>query len=419
MNSFTYLFLVALIVSHAVQFWLIRRQDLHVRAYRDAVPDAFKDSIALDVHQKAADYTLEKNRLSKLGASLDIILLLFFTLGGGIRLITRTWSSMDISPMIVGAGLILSVFLISHLVELPLAIYHTFGVEEKFGFNRSTPKRFAVDQLLQLTLMLTLGGPLVIVILWVMKDIGSLWWFVAWLIIMAYSFFLTWAYPTVIAPLFNKFTLLENTELTTRIETLLERCGFSSKGIFVMDGSRRTGHGNAYFTGFGSNKRIVFFDTLINHLDLDEVEAVLAHELGHFKRRHVIKMMIASATMSLIGLAILGWVSRQGWFYSGLGVDGQSDAVALILFVLVSPVFTVFLRPVFAHFQRKHEFEADDFASMFAQPSALISALIKLYRDNATTLTPDPLYTAFHYSHPPAAVRINNLAQKRVSSAST
>ncbi|MGH8499950.1 MAG: M48 family metallopeptidase, partial [Methylococcales bacterium] len=395
MNSFTYLFLVALIVSHAVQFWLIRRQDLHVRAYRDAVPDAFKDSIALDVHQKAADYTLEKNRLSKLGASLDIILLLFFTLGGGIRLITRTWSSMDISPMIVGAGLILSVFLISHLVELPLAIYHTFGVEEKFGFNRSTPKRFAVDQLLQLTLMLTLGGPLVIVILWVMKDIGSLWWFVAWLIIMAYSFFLTWAYPTVIAPLFNKFTLLENTELTTRIETLLERCGFSSKGIFVMDGSRRTGHGNAYFTGFGSNKRIVFFDTLINHLDLDEVEAVLAHELGHFKRRHVIKMMIASATMSLIGLAILGWVSRQGWFYSGLGVDGQSDAVALILFVLVSPVFTVFLRPVFAHFQRKHEFEADDFASMFAQPSALISALIKLYRDNATTLTPDPLYTAF------------------------
>ncbi|MCI0654083.1 MAG: M48 family metallopeptidase [Methylococcaceae bacterium] len=418
MNSFTYLFLVALILSHAVQFWLIRRQDLHVRAHRDAVPDAFKESIALDVHRKAADYTLEKNRLGKIGGSLDIVLLLFFTLGGGISLIARTWSLMDISPMIAGVGLILSIFLISHLVELPLAIYHTFGVEEKFGFNRSTTKQFVVDQLLQLTLMLALGGPLVIVILWVMKDIGSLWWFVAWLIIMAYSFFLTWAYPTVIAPLFNKFTLLDNAELTTRIEALLERCGFSSKGIFVMDGSRRTGHGNAYFTGFGNNKRIVFFDTLINTLNLDEVEAVLAHELGHFKRRHVIKMMIANATMSLIGLAILGWVSRQGWFYSGLGVDVQSDAAALILFVLVSPVFTVFLRPVFAHFQRKHEFEADDFASMFAQPAALISALIKLYRDNATTLTPDPLYTAFHYSHPPAAVRIDNLARKSIKPAS-
>lgn len=419
MNIFTYFFLIALIVSHAVQFWLIRRQDLHIRAHRHAVPGVFKESFSLDDHRRAADYTLAKSRLSRLSESLDIILLLFFTLGGGISLIARFWSTLDISPIIGGSGLILSILLISHFVKLPLAIYQIFAIEQKFGFNRMTPKLYVVDQVKQLGLTLVLGVPLVMVILWVMKDVGSLWWLLAWLIIQAYLLGLTWAYPVFIAPLFNTFTSLDNQELTSRIEALLERCGFSSKGIFVMDGSRRSGHGNAYFTGFGSNKRIVFFDTLINTLDPGEVEAVLAHELGHFKRRHVIKMMIASATMSLVGLAILGWISHQGWFYSGLGVDVQSNAAALILFGLVSPVFTVFLRPVFAHFQRKHEFEADDFASMFAEPSALISALIKLYRDNKATLTPDPLYTAFHYSHPPAAVRIDNLSHKTVSRAAT
>lgn len=418
MNTFTYLFLVALILSHAIHFWLNRRQVEHVRSHRDAVPDAFKESIALDAHQKAADYTVEKNRISKFSSGLEIILLLLFTLGGGINLIAGFWSAMDISPLLSGAGLIMSVFLISHLAELPLAVFQTFKIEEKFGFNRSTPKQFFVDQILQLTLALALGAPLVMLILWVMADIGTLWWLLAWLIIMAFSLFLTWAYPTFIAPLFNKFTLLDNQELKTRIEALLERCGFSSKGIFVMDGSRRSGHGNAYFTGFGSNKRIVFFDTLIDTLNPDEVEAVLAHELGHFKRKHVIKMLVASAAMSLSGLAILGWISQQQWFYTGLGVDVSSNATALILFLLVSPVFTVFLQPVSAYFQRKHEFEADDFASMFAKPTALISALIKLYRDNAATLTPDPLYTAFHYSHPPAAVRIANLSEKSIRPAS-
>ncbi|MGR9106995.1 MAG: M48 family metallopeptidase [Gammaproteobacteria bacterium] len=419
MNAFTYLFLVALFLSYAVQFWLIRRQDLHVLKHRGAVPEPFKESIALDIHQKAADYTLEKNRFTKYSGGLDILLLLLFTLGGGIGLIAHVWSSMDLSPIVEGAALILSIYLLAHLAELPLAIYRIFGVEEKFGFNRSTPKQFIVDQLLHLALILVLGGPLVILILWVMTNVGALWWLLAWLITLAFSLWLSWAYPTFIAPLFNKFTLLDNEELKNRIEALLERCGFSSQGIFVMDGSRRSGHGNAYFTGFGSNKRIVFFDTLIATLNSDEVEAVLAHELGHFKRKHVIKTLIASAAMTLIGFAILGWISRQGWFYTGLGVDTKSDAAALILFVLVSPVFTVFLQPLVAYFQRRHEFEADDFASMFARPSALISALIKLYRDNATTLTPDPLYTAFHYSHPPAAIRIANLAEKDVASAAT
>jgi STE24 endopeptidase len=419
MNSFTYLFLVALILSYTVQFWLTRRQNLHVVKHRDAVPEAFRESIPLEIHRKAADYTLEKNRLSKLSGGLDIILLLFFTLGGGISLIAQFWSTLDVSGIVAGAGLILTIFLISHIVELPLAIYHTFGVEQKFGFNRSTPKQFMIDQVLQFALTLILGGPLVLLILWVMQDVGTFWWLLAWLILLGFSLWLSWAYPTFIAPLFNRFTLLDNEDLKTRIEGLLERCGFSSKGIFVMDGSRRSGHGNAYFTGFGNNKRIVFFDTLINTLTPDEVEAVLAHELGHFKRRHVIKMLIVSAVMSLIGLAILGWVSRQAWFYSGLGVDLPSNAAALVLFVLVSPVFTVFLRPLMAYVQRRHEFEADDFASMFAQPTALISALIKLYRDNATTLTPDPLYTAFHYSHPPAAIRIANLAAKDIHPAAT
>ena len=419
MNIFSYLFLFALIVSHAIQFWLTRRQDLHVLKHRVSVPEAFKESITLDVHQKAADYTLEKNRLNKFSNSLDVILLLLFTLGGGISLIAGFWSKLEVSQIVAGAGLILSIYLISHLIELPLAIYHTFGVETKFGFNRSTPKQFVVDQALQLVLTLALGAPLVLLILWVMQNVGNLWWLLAWLIVMAFSLCLTWAYPTFIAPLFNKFTLLDNEELKTRIESLLERCGFSSKGIFVMDGSRRSGHGNAYFTGFGSNKRIVFFDTLINTLNFDEVEAVLAHELGHFKRKHVIKMLVASAAMSFIGLAILGWLSGQDWFYHGLGVDVPSNAAALILFVLVSPVFTLFLQPVFAYFQRRHEFEADDFASMFSKPTALISALIKLYRDNATTLTPDPLYMAFHYSHPPAAIRIANLAEKSATPSAT
>lgn len=414
MNTFTYIFVATLIAVHAIEFWLTRRQVAHVLNHRDSVPDEFEGSITLDAHQKAADYTIEKNRLTKFSSILDIALLMYFTVGGGISMFAGVWAEFGLSPIASGTGLMMSIFLISHVVELPLSIYQTFTVEKKFGFNRSTPKQFMIDQALELCLIVALGTPLIMIILWVMADVGTLWWLLAWLILMAFSLFLTWAYPTFIAPLFNKFTLLDNQELKTRIEALLDRCGFSSKGIFVMDGSRRSGHGNAYFTGFGSNKRIVFFDTLLETLEPEEVEAVLAHELGHFKRKHVIKMMVSSSLMSLIGLALLGWIAQQDWFYSGLGVTTPSDASALILFVLVSPVFTVFMQPITAYFKRKHEFEADDFASMFAKSSALISALIKLYRDNAATLTPDPLYTAFHYSHPPASVRIANLSQKGI-----
>ncbi len=412
MNTFTYIFLAALVISYAVQLWLAQRQITHIRSHQNAVPSAFKETISLDVHKKAANYTIDKNFLSKISGALDVIVLLCLTLGGGIEIVSNILSTYDFSPVTSGTCLILSIFLILTVVELPLDIYQTFKVEEKYGFNRNTPKRYIADQILQLSLTLLLGAPLLVATLWIMAEIGQYWWLWAWLLLLTCSLLLTWAYPTFIAPLFNKFSLLDNPELTARIESLLSKCGFSSQGIFVMDGSRRSGHGNAYFTGFGSNKRIVFFDTLIDSLDHDEIEAVLAHELGHFKRKHVIKMLVASAVSSLIGFALLGWLATQNWFYSGLGVDQTSNAAALLLFFLVSPVFTLFMQPITAYVQRKHEFEADDFASLFAKPSALISALVKLYRDNASTLTPDPLYSAFHYSHPPATIRIANLVDK-------
>ncbi len=344
-----------------------------------------------------------------------MLLLLVFTLGGCIDLVSLVWSKLQLPPVFIGTGVILTIFFISYITELPLDIYQTFSVESKYGFNRSTPKQFFVDQALQVSLGFIIGAPLLITLLWIMENVGPLWWLPAWAILITFSLIMSWAYPTFIAPLFNKFTPLDNDGLKTRIESLLQRCGFSSNGIFVMDGSRRSGHGNAYFTGFGSNKRIVFFDTLIEALEPEEIEAVLAHELGHFKRKHVIKMLVAGALYSLLGFALLGWLSTQTWFYFGLGVFHPSNASALLLFTLVSPVFTLFFKPIRTYVQRKHEFEADDFASNFAKPSALISALVKLYRDNASTLTPDPVYTAFHYSHPPAAVRIANLSSKPVN----
>lgn len=412
MNTFTLIFLAALALSFTVEFWLARRQFAHVRAHRDAVPEAFRETISLEAHQKAADYTLAKGKLGEIERAIGAAVLILFTLGGGIDRVAGWWAGFELSPTLTGVGVILSTMILIQLLELPLSAYQTFVIEERFGFNRNTPKQFALDLVLQCALLLAIGGPLLALILRIMDSVGPVWWLLGWAILQIFSILMSWAFPTFIAPLFNKFTPLEDATLKSRIEALLNRCGFHSKGIFVMDGSRRSGHGNAYFTGLGNNKRIVFFDTLINSLNHDELEAVLAHELGHFKRKHVLKMLVASAILTLIGFALLGWLMGQGWFYDGLGVSVHSNATALLLFMLIAPVFALFLQPIVAYFQRKHEFEADDFAASQARPNNLISALVKLYRENASTLTPDPLYSAFHYSHPPAAIRIANLAAK-------
>ncbi len=418
MNTFTYIFLIALVISYAIQFWLSFRQKDYVLSHRDKVPDAFKDKVSLEEHQKAADYTIEKGKLSDLDSVLGIVFLLVLTLGGAIDLVFKSWADFGLSPIITGLGAMTSIFIVMTLLELPTSYYQTFVIEEKYGFNKSTLQQFLKDQAISMGLVFAIGMPLLTIILWVMDSIGSLWWLWAWAILISFSLLMSWLFPTVIAPLFNKFTPMEAGTLKDRIQGLLERCGFNSQGIFIMDGSKRSGHGNAYFTGMGKNKRIVFFDTLIESLDDEELEAVLAHELGHFKCKHVIKMLVASSITTLISFAILGSLITEPWFFSGLGVDyvpEYSNAAALLLFTLVSPVFTPFMQPISAYFQRKFEFEADDFAANNAKATKMISGLVKLYQENASTLTPDPLYSAFHYSHPPAAIRIAHLKEKMTS----
>ena len=412
MNTFTFIFLIALIISYSIQFWLSKRQASYVANHRSAVPEAFKNTVSLEAHQKAADYTIEKGKLGDIDSIIGAIFLLLLTIGGGINMAFEFWTSLDLSPLIAGIAAMATIFLIMTMVEIPTSIYQTFVIEEKYGFNKSTPQQFIKDQLLQLTLVSVIGIPLLALILWVMDSIGSLWWLWAWGILISFSLLMSWLFPTVIAPLFNKFTPMEEGSLKDRIQGLLARCGFNSQGIFIMDGSKRSGHGNAYFTGLGNNKRIVFFDTLVKSLDDEELEAVLAHELGHFKCKHIIKMLVATSIMTLISFAILGWLINQQWFFTGLGVQQPSNAAALLLFMLVSPVFTLFIQPISAYFQRKFEFEADDFASSNAKAEKMISGLVKLYEENASTLTPDPLYSAFHYSHPPAAIRIAHLESK-------
>ncbi|HLF96926.1 MAG TPA: M48 family metallopeptidase [Methylococcaceae bacterium] len=416
MNALTLIFLIALAASFAVEWWLMQRQKRHVLEHRDAVPAAFAERITPEAHRKAADYTLDRLRVSGWDKLLGLALTLLFTLGGGVNWLAGIWGSFALPPLAAGVGLMLSFFLLSWLLELPLSLYRTFVVEERHGFNRNTPRQYAKDSALELLLGGLIGAPLLAGVLWAMDSAGAGWWLWAWALLMGFSILMSWAFPTLIAPLFNKFTPLENATLKERIEKLLERCGFHSEGIFVMDGSRRSGHGNAYFTGFGSHKRIVFFDTLLDTLEPEEVEAVLAHELGHFKRRHVIKSLALGALMTLIGFALLGWLAGEAWFYAGLGVSLPSNAVALLLFMLISPAFTTLLQPFLTGLQRRHEFEADDFASQHARAESLVSALVKLYRDNASTLTPDPLYAAFHYSHPPASVRVGHLTGKAASS---
>jgi STE24 endopeptidase len=414
MNSFTLLFLAALTLSSGVQFWLAKRQSLYVAAHRDAVPEAFKNTISLEAHQKAADYTLEKGKLGQVDGIVSIIALLLLTLGGVINAIFSFWGSAITSPLVAGVAATATIFLIMTLIELPSGWYQTFVIEEKFGFNKSTTQQFIKDHVMQLGLGAAIGLPLLALILWVIDAVGSSWWLWAWGILISFSLLMSWLYPTLIAPLFNKFTPMEDGALKDRIAGLLSRCGFNSQGIFIMDGSKRSGHGNAYFTGLGNNKRIVFFDNLVASLDDEELEAVLAHELGHFKCKHVVKILVATSIMTLISFGVLGMLINQDWFYTGLGVDvaQKSNAVALLLFMLVSSSFTFFIQPISAYFQRKFEFEADDFAANHAQASKLISGLVKLYEENASTLTPDPLYSAFHYSHPPAAIRVAHLESK-------
>lgn len=414
MISFTTLFLCAVFAGLVLQLWLAARQAAYIISHRATVPTAFSDRITLAQHQKAASYSLAQLGVERWDLILSAVVLLAWTLGGGIDLLDQAIATFGIGTLWQGVALLLGVVLISGLIDLPLSLYRTFVIEQRFGFNRSTLGGFVKDRLLGMLLTLMLGVPLLAVILTLMDSAGSYWWLWAWLVWMAFSLFITWAYPIWIAPVFNKFQPLEDISLRERLEALLTRCGFRSNGMFVMDGSRRSAHGNAYFTGFGSNKRIVFFDTLLDGLDADEVEAVLAHELGHFKRRHVVKMLAMSAFMALAGLALLGWLSQQAWFYSDLGVSRPSSAQALALFMLVLPVFTLFMSPLMARLSRHHEFEADDFAAEQTDARHLISGLVKMYRDNASTLTPDPLYSAFYHSHPPAPVRIAHLQDRQM-----
>jgi len=394
----------------AIKLWLAQRQIRAVGGNRDRVPDAFADSIALDAHQKAADYTLANTRLGRLELVWGGLLLLGWTLGGGLQWLGELWQDFGWNPVPTGVALMISAFIVMAALDLPFSLYHTFVLEERFGFNKTTVGIWLGDMLKQTLLMLVLGVPLAWAALWLMQESGHLWWLWLWLLWISFSLLMLWAYPAVIAPLFNKFTLLDDDKLQQRIQSLLDRCGFKSKGIYVMDGSRRSGHGNAYFTGMGQNKRIVFFDTLLETLDADEIEAVLAHELGHFKRKHVQKRIVTMMLMSLAGLALLGWLIQQPWFYQGLGVQIQSSALALLLFMMVSPVFTIVMQPLSSWFSRKHEFEADDYAAKQANAGDLIHALVKMYKENASTLTPDPLYSAFYDSHPPAPVRVAHLS---------
>lgn len=409
MNEFSWIFLAAVLLMTAVEIWLSFRQGRYVAAHRDEVPAAFKEQISLNAHQKAADYTVAKGKFKRTETFYSMVILLLWTLGGGLAVLYGAWSQLEMGPMLGGVIFFLSFLLIGSLLELPFSYYKTFVLEDKFGFNRQTPGLFFSDFIKQTILMLVVGGLLIWVALWMMNSAGELWWLYLWAAWMGFAVFMMWAYPAFIAPLFNKFTPLEDEQLQQRVENLLSRCGFKSQGIFVMDGSRRSGHGNAYFTGMGSNKRIVFFDTLLNTLNEDQIEAVLAHELGHFSRKHVVKNMFVMAGLSLLGLALLGWASGEAWFFEGLGANTESNAMSLALFMLVIPVFLFFLHPLMTALSRKYEYEADDYAASVANADDLIAALVALYKENASTLTPDPLVSAVYDSHPPAALRIAHL----------
>lgn len=409
MHPFTALFLAAFTLATGLRLFLALRQYRHVRAHRETVPRPFSEQISLEAHQKAADYTCAKTKLGVIATVVDAALLIGLTLGGGLNFADRIASGWFDPGIAHGIAIIALVAVATSIVELPLGLYRTFELEARFGFNKMTLRLFLIDMAKAALLAAALGGPLLALILWLMQAAGEFWWLYAWSVWSGFNLLLLAIYPTFIAPIFNKFSPMTDATLVQRIERLLERCGFRSQGLFVMDGSRRSAHGNAYFTGFGSSKRIVFFDTLLARLEHAEVEAVLAHELGHFKRKHVIKRMAWLFAAALGFFWLLGQLMQQPWFYHSLGVESQTTAVALLLFFLVLPSFTFLLQPILGTYSRKHEFEADQYATEHASAADLARALVKLYKDNASTLTPDPWHSAFYDSHPPAAVRIARL----------
>ncbi|MDM0122979.1 M48 family metallopeptidase [Variovorax arabinosiphilus] len=412
--TFTYAFAAALLAGLAVKFWLASRQIRHVARHRDAVPAAFASTMTLDAHQKAADYTIAKSRFGLVEMAWSAAMLLAWTLLGGLDLLNKVLLGWLGGGMVQQLALLAAFALIGGLLDLPFTLWQTFRLEERFGFNKMTFRLWLTDAVKGTLLGALIGLPIAALILWLMGAAGSGWWLWAWAVWMGFNLLLMLVYPTFIAPLFNKFKPLDDASLQARVTALMQRCGFAAKGLFVMDGSRRSAHANAYFTGFGASKRVVFYDTLLRQLNAGEVEAVLAHELGHFKRRHIVKRMAAMFALSLGGFALLGWVSGQSWFYAGLGVQpnmgAPNDALALLLFMLAVPVFTFFVAPLPAWLSRKHEFEADAYAMAQTSGTDLAAALLKLYQDNASTLTPDPLFVRFYYSHPPASERLARMA---------
>jgi len=409
MHPLTVAFLLALLAHLAVQTWLARRQIAHVMDHRDSVPPGFESAVSAAEHAKAADYAGARQRVGVVETLYDAVVVLAFTLGGGIALLGEWVAGFARPGVLAGTAHLLAVFAVMTLAGLPFSIYRTFVLEQHFGFNRMGPGTFLADQLKAWAIGLLLGGAVAAAVLWIMASAGTAWWIVGWAAWLAFSLLVTWAWPRVIAPLFNKFSPLEDDALRRRIDALLARCDFHAKAIYVMDGSRRSAHGNAYFTGLGREKRIVFFDTLLSSLGPAQIESVLAHELAHFKLRHIPQRLVAGAALSFAGFALLGWLSRQEWFYTSLGVPIASDAAALLLFMLVVPAFTWVVSPLLAAWSRRHEYQADAFAAQHADARSLAEALVTLYKDNATTLTPDPLYSAFHDSHPPPAARIERL----------
>ena len=408
--AFTWVFIAAVALATATRLWLTLRQIRHVRANRNAVPGMFADSIPLSAHQKAADYTVAKAKLGVVDTLLDALILLALTLGGALQWLSDLWQRVfALESLWHGAALILSMLVIKGALGLPLSLYRIFVIEERFGFNRMTWKLFVTDLVKGLAVGMVLGVPLLLAVLWLMLAAGTFWWLYVWLVLVVYSLFLQMIYPALVMPLFNKFSRLDDPALAGRIERLLSRTGFRSRGLFVMYGSKRSSHSNVFFAEFGAAKRIVLFDTLVSRLQPAEVEAVLAHELGHYKLRHIVKGMALSWGFSFALLLALGLIAGEPWFYEGLGMDTATLPIALALFLLVVPEFTFFVQPLLSLFSRKNEYEADRYAAANADAAQLVRALVKLYHDNSATLTPDPLHSAYYDSHPPAAMRIARL----------